>query len=76
MRQFLTESILLSGFGGVVGVILAIWGTSLLVGLAPERIPRLSETHFDGGILLFTFLITTATGIRINKLLRPATRQS
>jgi|SRR5580700_478317 predicted permease len=63
VRQFLTESILLSVFGGVVGVILAIWGTSLLVGLAPERIPRLSETHFDGGILLFTFLVTTATGV-------------
>jgi len=63
VRQFLTESILLSVFGGVVGVMLAIWGTSLLVGLAPERIPRLSETHFDGGILLFTFLVTTATGV-------------
>jgi putative ABC transport system permease protein len=63
VRQFLTESILLSLFGGTGGVILAIWGTSLLVSLAPAWIPRVTETHFDGGILLFTFLVTTATGV-------------
>jgi putative ABC transport system permease protein len=68
VRQFLTESILLSLFGGVGGVILAIWGTSVLVSLAPARIPRLNETHFDGGILLFTFLITTATGVLMGLL--------
>jgi putative ABC transport system permease protein len=62
-RQFLTESILLSLFGGVGGVALAIWATSLLVSLAPARIPRLNEAHLDGGILLFTFLVTTATGV-------------
>jgi predicted permease len=63
VRQFLTESILLSLFGGVGGLVLAIWGTNLLVSLAPARIPRLNDTHFDGGILLFTFLVTTATGV-------------
>jgi putative ABC transport system permease protein len=63
VRQFLTESILITLFGGTGGVILAIWGTSLLVSLAPAWIPRLNETHFDGGILLFTFLVTTASGV-------------
>jgi putative ABC transport system permease protein len=68
VRQFLTESILLSLVGGTGGVILAIWGTSLLVSLAPAWIPRVTETHFDGGVLLFTFLVTTATGVLMGLL--------
>jgi putative ABC transport system permease protein len=68
VRLVLAESMLISLFGGVGGVILANWGTKLLVSLAPARIPRLNEAHFDGAILLFTFLVTTATGILMGLL--------
>jgi putative ABC transport system permease protein len=74
VRLFLTESILISLFGGVGGIILAIWGTNFLVSFAPARIPRLNASHFDGAILLFTFLVTTATGVLMG--LMPALQAS
>jgi predicted permease len=62
-RQLLTESMLISFLGGVGGILLAAWGTSFLVGLAPAQIPRLNDVHFDASILLFTLGVCTATGI-------------
>jgi predicted permease len=63
VRQLLTESILLSLAGGTAGVLLAVWGTALLVKWAPAEIPRLSDIRVDPGILLFALLVSTATGI-------------
>jgi putative ABC transport system permease protein len=62
-RQLLTESILLSGLGGVVGTALAVWGTSLIVALSPESLTRIAETRLDARVLAFTALISLATGI-------------
>ncbi|MDQ6827286.1 MAG: ABC transporter permease [Gemmatimonadota bacterium] len=61
VRQLVTESMLLSLFGGAAGVGLAWWGTAALVRLGPS-IPRLSEVRIDGTVLAFTALITLATG--------------
>jgi putative ABC transport system permease protein len=63
IRQLLTESILLSVFGGVIGVLLAFWMMDPLLRLAPEDIPRLTETKLDQGVFLFTFGIAVLTGI-------------
>jgi predicted permease len=62
-RRLLTESILISLCGGVGGIFLATWGTSFLVSLAPAQIPRVKDVHFDAPILLFTLLVSAATGI-------------
>src|SRR5688572_17323878 len=51
IRQLLTESVLLSLAGGAVGVVLAFWGTSVLVAFKPENLPRLSEIAVDGRVL-------------------------
>jgi putative ABC transport system permease protein len=63
VRQLLTESILLSLVAATGGVLLAFWGTPLLLKWAPAEIPVLKGVHFDLGILLFTLGITAATGI-------------
>ena len=62
-RQLLTESVVLSLLGGVGGVLLAIWGTSFLVQMAPSGIPRLGDVRFDLPILIFTLALSMATGV-------------
>ena len=63
IRQLLTESILLSLLAGIGGVLLAQWGTLLLVQWTPADVPNLGGVRFDPVILLFTLGVTTATGI-------------
>src|SRR5215470_13026929 len=63
MRQLLTESLLLSLAGGAVAVVLAIWGTSLLVAFKPENLPRLREIGVDNRVLVFTLGISVLTGL-------------
>jgi putative ABC transport system permease protein len=61
-RQFLTESLLLSMFSGILGIALAWGGVSLLVAMAPSWLPRLHAIHMDGRALLFSAAISILTG--------------
>jgi putative ABC transport system permease protein len=63
IQQLLTESLLVSFAGGAIAVLLAIWGTNLLVALQPENLPRLQEIGVDGRVLAFTFVVSLLTGI-------------
>jgi putative ABC transport system permease protein len=62
-RQFLTESLLLSIFSGVLGVWLA-WGiVRVLVAMAPTWLPMLHAIRIDGPVLLFSGVISLFTGL-------------
>ncbi len=61
--QLLTESVLLSLAGGVVGLLLASWGMDLLVAYGPADVPRLRDVSLDRYVLFFTFGVATLTGI-------------
>ena len=63
MRQLLIESLLLSLAGGAAAIVLAYWGTSLLVSFKPENLPRLTEIGVDGRVLGFTLGISVLTGL-------------
>lgn len=63
VRQLLTESLLLSGIGGGLGLLFAQWGTDALVKRIPENIPRISNIQLDGAVLAFTLLASLATGV-------------
>jgi len=71
LQQLLTESTLLSLSGGLLGLLLASWGTRLLVALLAQSfpIPRLENTHIDGWVLLFTLVLSVATGILFGSVL-------
>lgn len=63
VRQLLTESLLISGAGGLLGLLVASWTIGPLLRLAPTDIPRLAETRIDPGVLLFTLAVSLATGV-------------
>ena len=62
-RQLLTESIVTSSVGGVLGLIFAVAGMSLLKFALPADTPRLIETHIDWRVLGFTGVLSILTGI-------------
>jgi predicted permease len=63
IRQLLTESVLLSGLGGLFGLLLAQWGTDALVRNVPQNIPRISNIQLDASVLIFTLLVSLITGV-------------
>jgi len=63
IRQLLTETLVLSGIGGVSGLGIAAWGTETLVKLVPQNIPRISNIELDANVLFFTLLVSLGTGV-------------
>src|SRR6185312_9103305 len=67
IRQLLTESILLSLTGGVLGLILGYAGVRWLLAINPGDIPRIGETGagvgIDWRVLAFTLVVSLGTGI-------------
>jgi putative ABC transport system permease protein len=63
VRQLLTESLLLAFVGGVVGLLLALWGVDVLIALSPDNIPRLNEVGIDGAVLGFTLIVSLLSGV-------------
>ena len=63
VRQLLTESLLLALTGGALGLLLALGGVKGLVSLLPADFPRLHEIHVSTPVFLFTFLVSSVTGI-------------
>lgn len=62
-RQLLTESLLIALLGGLVGVVLALWGVDLLLSFKPEALPRLDNISVDWRVLLFTLGLSGLTGL-------------
>ncbi|MEW6234485.1 MAG: ABC transporter permease [Candidatus Omnitrophota bacterium] len=62
-QQLLVESVLLAGFGGVLGVFLTVWSIDSLVLLKPYYIPWYADVAIDTRVLLFALLISLMTGL-------------
>ena len=72
-RQLLTESVLLAGLGGALGVVLAYWGKDLLLALQPWGSGELAlDLKLDLRVLGFTTAISLLTGLLFG--LTPALR--
>jgi predicted permease len=74
VRQFLTESLLLAGLGGVSGLLLTWCGMALINAMLPIAIPRIGEIGVDGRVLWFTFALTVTAGLLFGSF--PALRAS
>ncbi len=60
--QLLSESLVLSCAGGVLGVLFASWGVAALRALGPASLPRLDEVQLSGSVLAFTAALSIFTG--------------
>jgi predicted permease len=63
IRHLLTESILLAGLGGALGLLLAAWGTKAVLATLPGALPRAAEVSLDSRVLLFTLALSLFAGI-------------
>ena len=62
IRQLLRESLLLSLIGGLLGLLLSVWGTALLGTLVPSELPGVRELGPDVRVLAFTLIVSLLTG--------------
>ena len=63
IRQFLLESAVLAGIGGVLGAALSWIGLRALLALRPERLSALERVRIDGNVLLFCIAASAVAGI-------------
>ncbi len=63
LQLALTESLLLAGLGGAVGLGLAWLGAGALAVWAPASVPRATEVGIDGPVLLFAVVTSLITGL-------------
>jgi putative ABC transport system permease protein len=73
IRQLIVESVLLGFFGGLAGLLIAIWGIESFKAFLPE-ISRIDEISPDPRVLAFTALVSLLVGIFAGLL--PAWRAS
>jgi putative ABC transport system permease protein len=62
-RQLITESFVLSILAGGLGLLITVWGLNLIKFYGEDQLPRLSEVRVSASVLIFTFVVSIATGI-------------
>src|SRR5947207_1886053 len=62
-RQLLTESVLLSLFGGIAGLAILFSLKDFLLQLVPENLPRLNEISISWSVLLFALIASVVSGV-------------
>ena len=63
LRQLFTESVVLAGIGGVIGLLLAFWGVRALKAVAPSGVPRLDQAGLDWLTVAFALGATVLSSI-------------
>jgi putative ABC transport system permease protein len=63
VQQLLSESLLISLCGGLLGLLAAHFGIDLLIRFFADKLPRIGDIGLNGPVLGFTFALSIATGI-------------
>lgn len=63
LRQFITEGVLLSSVGAVLGLVLAFGGLRLIKLTNAGSIPRAGEIGMDGKVLMVALVVSIFTGV-------------
>jgi predicted permease len=63
VRQLMAETLVIAVPGGILGLMLAIWGLQALVAVAPAALPRVQDIGVNPIVLAFTTGVTLVTAI-------------
>jgi len=63
VRKLLTESLVLSGLGGALGLAIEAWVAPLIAAHLPSAFPQIRGLGIDSQVVWFTFTISILTGI-------------
>src|SRR5262249_28301888 len=63
LRQLFTESLVLSLTAGILGLILSVLCVRVILAVSPDVVPLSSELGVNGTLLVFSLIVSVATGI-------------
>jgi predicted permease len=63
VRQLVTESVLLSLFGGIAGLVILYFTKGFLLRLVPDSLPQMNEISISWSVLLFALGVSLLTGV-------------
>lgn len=63
VRMLVIESMTLAVLGGLLGIVLASWGTQALLHFAPADLPRADEIHLDYAVLAFAMGLSVLSAL-------------
>ncbi|MGO8720792.1 MAG: ABC transporter permease [Acidobacteriaceae bacterium] len=63
MRQAILESLVLSGSGGLLGIVLAGIAIRVSISLLPETLPRINDIRLNWVVVVFALLLALGTGV-------------
>jgi predicted permease len=63
IRQLLTESLVLSIAGGVIGVLMASLAENAVITVMPSALPPLADVQLNGRVFLFAFGLSLLAGV-------------
>lgn len=72
--ESIAEGLVLAVAGGVLGLLVAVWGSSALRTLVPGNIPRAADVGIEGSVLAFSVMATLLVGLLLG--LAPAIRSA
>ncbi|HEY6805729.1 MAG TPA: ABC transporter permease [Pyrinomonadaceae bacterium] len=62
-RTLFAESLIMSLLAGVTGLLLSVWGLSVIKYYAADQLPRISEVAINNNVMLFTLALSLLTGV-------------
>jgi predicted permease len=63
VRQLLVESVLIAAIGGLLGLLLATFGTQAVLRALPSTLPRSGEIGIDARVFLFSLTLSLFAGV-------------
>jgi len=68
VRQFLAEALAIAACGGLLGLLVGIFGVRVLLSLEPGRLPRVGEIGVHWPVLLFAILVSSICALALGLL--------